>query len=39
MEKIGVAVVGTTPEAYAKIISDDYERWSKVTKAAGLEPK
>jgi tripartite-type tricarboxylate transporter receptor subunit TctC len=37
MAKIGVDVVGTTPEAYAKIIREDYERWGKVAKAAGLE--
>ena len=37
MAKIGVDVVGTTPEAYAKIIRDDYERWGKVAKAAGIE--
>ena len=37
MTKIGVDVVGTTPEAYAKIISSDYERWGKVAKAAKME--
>ena len=37
MAKIGVDVVGTTPEAYAKIIRDDYERWGKVAKAAKIE--
>src|SRR4029078_10183131 len=30
MKAIGVDVVGTTPEAYAKIIKDDYEKWGKV---------
>ena len=39
MAKIGVNVVGTTPEAYAKIIRDDYARWGKVAKAAGIDPK
>jgi tripartite-type tricarboxylate transporter receptor subunit TctC len=38
MEKIGVDVVGTTPEAYAKFLSDDYAKWGKVVKAAGLKP-
>jgi tripartite-type tricarboxylate transporter receptor subunit TctC len=37
MAKIGVDVVGTTPEAYAKIINDDYERWGKVAKASKME--
>ncbi|MGH6770712.1 MAG: Bug family tripartite tricarboxylate transporter substrate binding protein [Xanthobacteraceae bacterium] len=39
MEKIGVDVVGTTPEAYAKILSDDYVKWGKVVAAAGLKPR
>jgi tripartite-type tricarboxylate transporter receptor subunit TctC len=39
MAKIGVDVVGTTPEAYAKVISDDYVKWGKVAKAAGIEPQ
>jgi hypothetical protein len=32
-------VVGTTPEAYAKIIKDDYEKWGKVVAAAKIEPQ
>jgi tripartite-type tricarboxylate transporter receptor subunit TctC len=39
MAKIGVDVAGTTPEAYAKVISDDYVKWGKVAKAAGIEPE
>jgi tripartite-type tricarboxylate transporter receptor subunit TctC len=39
MKKIGVDVVGTTAAAYAKSISDDYAKWGKVVKAAGLEPQ
>jgi tripartite-type tricarboxylate transporter receptor subunit TctC len=39
MAKIGVDVVGTTPEAYAKVIGDDYVKWGKVAKAAGIEPQ
>jgi tripartite-type tricarboxylate transporter receptor subunit TctC len=38
MQKIGVDVVGTTPEAYAKFLSDDYAKWGKVVAAAGLKP-
>ena len=39
MAKIGVDVVGTTPEGYAKILKDDYEKWGKVVKAAGIKPQ
>ena len=36
---IGVDVVGTTPGEFAKIISDDYEKWGKVIAAAGIKPE
>jgi tripartite-type tricarboxylate transporter receptor subunit TctC len=39
MAAIGVDVVGSTPEAYAKIISDDYVKWGKVVEAAGIKPE
>jgi tripartite-type tricarboxylate transporter receptor subunit TctC len=39
MKKIGVDVVGTTPAAYAKSLSDDYTKWGKVVEAAGLKPQ
>jgi tripartite-type tricarboxylate transporter receptor subunit TctC len=39
MAKIGVDVVGTTPEAYAKILRDDFARWAKVVAAAKIEPQ
>ena len=39
MAAIGVDVVGTTPKAFAKIISDDYEKWGKVIAAAGIKPE
>jgi tripartite-type tricarboxylate transporter receptor subunit TctC len=39
MTAIGVDVVGTTPAAYAKIISDDYAKWGKVVEAAGIKPE
>jgi hypothetical protein len=32
-------VVGTAPEAYAKIIKHDYEKWGSVVAAAGIKPK
>jgi tripartite-type tricarboxylate transporter receptor subunit TctC len=39
MAAIGVDVVGTTPAVYAKIINDDYAKWSKVIAAAGIKPE
>jgi tripartite-type tricarboxylate transporter receptor subunit TctC len=39
MTAIGVDVVGTTPAAYAKVISDDYAKWGKVVAAAGIKPE
>jgi tripartite-type tricarboxylate transporter receptor subunit TctC len=39
MTAIGVDVVGTTPAAYATIISDDYAKWAKVVAAAGIKPE
>jgi len=39
MAKIGVDVVGTTADAYAKITRDDFVRWGKVVKASGIEPQ
>jgi tripartite-type tricarboxylate transporter receptor subunit TctC len=39
MAAIGVDVVGTTPSAYAKVISDDYAKWGKVVAAAGIKPE
>jgi tripartite-type tricarboxylate transporter receptor subunit TctC len=39
MAKIGVDVVGTAPDAYAKIISDDYAKRGQVVAAAKLEPQ
>jgi tripartite-type tricarboxylate transporter receptor subunit TctC len=39
MAAIGVDPVGTTPQAYAKIIKDDYDKWGKVVAAAGIKPQ
>lgn len=39
MAAIGLDVVGTTPAAYAKIISEDYAKWGKVVAAAGIKPE
>jgi tripartite-type tricarboxylate transporter receptor subunit TctC len=39
MAAIGVDVVGTTPAAYGKILSDDYAKWGKLIAAAGIKPE
>ena len=39
MAAIGVEVVGTTPAQYAKIIADDYAKWARVVKDAGIKPQ
>jgi tripartite-type tricarboxylate transporter receptor subunit TctC len=39
MAKIGVDVVGTTPEAYAKFLREDFDKWAKVVVAAKIEPQ
>jgi tripartite-type tricarboxylate transporter receptor subunit TctC len=38
MTAIGVEVVGTTPAQHAKIIADDYAKWARVVKDAGIKP-
>ncbi len=35
----GWDVVGTTSERYAKLVSDDIDRWAEIVKAAGIEPQ
>jgi tripartite-type tricarboxylate transporter receptor subunit TctC len=39
MAAIGVEVVGTTPAEHAKIIADDYAKWARVVKEAGIKPE
>jgi tripartite-type tricarboxylate transporter receptor subunit TctC len=39
MAAIGVEVVGTTPAQHAKIIADDYAKWARVVKDAGIKPE
>ena len=39
MAAIGVDVVGTPPQPYAKIIADEYAKWGKVVAAAGIKPE
>jgi len=39
MDKIGVEIVDIGPDAYAKFLRDDYAKWAKVVKAAGIEPQ
>lgn len=39
MAAIGVEVMGTTPAQHAKIIADDYAKWGRVVKDAGIQPE
>lgn len=39
MAKIGVEVVGTSADDYARFLRDDYAKWAKVVKAAKIEPQ
>ncbi len=39
MAAIGVEVVGTTPAQHAKLIADDYAKWARVVKEAGIKPE
>lgn len=37
LQELGFDVVASTPEAYAKLIRDEIERWSKVVKEQGIK--
>ena len=37
--EIGFDPTTCTPQEFAKIISDDYEKWGKVIAAAGIKPE
>lgn len=37
LSKAGVIVQGSTPEAFARFMADEYDRWNKVREAAGIE--
>ena len=39
MAAIGVDAVGTTAEAYARFIRDDFDKWGRVVAAAGIKPE
>jgi tripartite-type tricarboxylate transporter receptor subunit TctC len=36
LNKAGVAVQGSTPEAFGKFMADELVRWNKVREAAGI---
>ena len=36
LNKAGVAVQGSTPEAFGKFMADELARWNKVREAAGI---
>lgn len=35
----GIDAVGSTPEAFAKVLRDEIPRWTQVVKAAGIKPE
>jgi hypothetical protein len=37
LSKVGVVVQGSTPEAFARFMADEYNRWNKVRESAGIE--
>ena len=37
LSELGFDVIGSTPEAYAKLIRDEIERWSKVVRDQGIK--
>ena len=37
LQELGFDVVASSPEAYAKLIRDEIERWSKVVREAGIK--
>jgi tripartite-type tricarboxylate transporter receptor subunit TctC len=37
LSKAGVVVQGSTPEAFARFMADEYDRWNKVRETAGIE--
>ena len=37
LQEMGFDVIGSTPEAYAKLIRDEIERWSKVVKDQNIK--
>jgi tripartite-type tricarboxylate transporter receptor subunit TctC len=37
LEEMGFDVVGSTPDAYAKLIRDEIDRWSRVVKEQNIK--
>jgi tripartite-type tricarboxylate transporter receptor subunit TctC len=37
--QVGAEPVGNTPEQFAKLMDAEYEKWSRVAKAAGVKPE
>jgi tripartite-type tricarboxylate transporter receptor subunit TctC len=36
---LAAEVIGDSPEAFQTFLKKDYERWSRVIKAAGVKPE
>jgi tripartite-type tricarboxylate transporter receptor subunit TctC len=39
MLQLGASPIGSTPDEFAKLIRDEYEKWGPVLKAAGIQPQ
>jgi tripartite-type tricarboxylate transporter receptor subunit TctC len=37
--QLGASPIGSTPDEFAKLIHDEYEKWGPVLKAAGIQPQ
>ena len=37
LQELGFDVIGSTPDAYAKLIRDEIDRWSKVVKEQNIK--
>lgn len=37
LSKVGVVVQGSTPEAFARFMANEYDRWNRVRESAGIE--
>jgi tripartite-type tricarboxylate transporter receptor subunit TctC len=39
LSALGAEVIGDSPDAFHEFLKKDYERWSRVIKAAGVKPE
>ena len=39
IERLGLKVIGGTPQQYATVIHNELAKWTKLVKAAGIQPE